>query len=314
MGFAPDVVVDPIEREPLKYGLLSAVELRFDGGDVALDRNAAGETPAETRWQNGVTFETLGCEPASGFGEPDCTNPGGFIGAQQNVVFNRGLAVGFGQPMNVYETFICTPAGHDGTAEGARGYWRDRVLEKLKAREVQRVEDAIWTGSLYNAAKNTGNPGFAPGATILNPNNAVSVRYAIALLEKYISQTYGSRGILHMSRVVANIGLADFSLDTFPGEGVDGSDALRTQLGTPVVAGPGYNGLDPNGVDPGLGKSYIYATPKMIAWKSRPQVIIPDAPATYQKNDLEAMALDTWVVAYDPCPVYGVFVDLNIFA
>lgn len=53
---APPQVVNGAARAPLPYGLFSI--LGFRGG--------------EERWENGVIFESLSCDPAGGIGEPDC--------------------------------------------------------------------------------------------------------------------------------------------------------------------------------------------------------------------------------------------------
>ena len=56
VAIAPPQVVNGAARAPLPYGLFSI--LGFRGG--------------EERWENGVIFESLSCDPAGGIGEPDC--------------------------------------------------------------------------------------------------------------------------------------------------------------------------------------------------------------------------------------------------
>lgn len=298
MSFAPALVVDPIGRQPVKYGLLSVLK-PVEPGDT------------NPHWENGLTWESLGCAAASGLGESVCP-PAQQFGLPFHM--DRGVPIDNAHPFNIYHSFVCSPVGHGDPFT----YAKERAEALLMAREIQRVEQAMWTGDLYDAANSIGAPGFASAATVLgnSATTPVALRHGIGLLEDYISSTYGSLGILHMSRLTANEGCADFSLDTFP------NGQLMTQLETPVIAGQGYHGLAPDGSDPGVGFAWLYATPMMEMWRSDVLSVVPQAPGLTQKNDLEAIAQRTYVVRYDgegelgstSCPVGAVKVNLDIFA
>lgn len=265
MSVAPPVVVDDITRQPLPYGLLSVLVPRADTTDG--------------HWQNGIEWESLGCAPASGIGEPECDTDD-MIGLPKR--FNDRADLGEASPFTVYGSYKCNPAGH--TIQFAR----DRATEHLLAREEARAEQAIWTGDL-------GNEGFATGSSNAGAG-AVSVTRAIAELEGWVGRNYGSLGVIHMTREAALIGVQSLAL-------VITGNRLYTALGTPVIAGAGYPGTGPAGQAPAGGQSYMYATPAMVGYRSEPFVGAQPTSAGLDraKNDLYAVAERTYVIGWDPC-------------
>lgn len=271
-NFAPAQVVDGITRQPLPFGLLSVLTPR---------------TTADVHWQNGTQWEALGCDPVSGIGDPECADSEEeTIGLPKS--FQRGGLLGEASAFTVYGSYVCTPVGH--TVQ----YAQDRATEHLLAREQARVEQAFWTGDL-------GNTPNLRGATDQNPSGAADPVAAVGLLEDFIAETYGSLGVLHMTRAVANAAIAAGSVL------VSGS-RLLTNLGTLVVAGAGYDGSSPAGAPAADGESWVYATPALVGYQSEVFPGTDPVAAGFDKsnNDLHAVAERTYLLGFDPCGVGAV--------
>lgn len=269
-------VVEGIARQPLPYGLFSVLVPR---------------STADPHWQNteGVQWETLGCNPASGIGEW-CTEDGEVTGLPKNLDVGAG-DIGEASPFTVYGSYTCTPVGH------SLEYAEQRATEHLMAREEARAEQALWTGDLDNG-------GFAAGA-VDAAAGALSLRRAVARLEGWIAETYGSQGVIHMTREAALLAVAA-DVVTVRNSG------LYTELGTPVVAGSGYPGTGPTGQDPTDAQSYLYATPALLGYRSEVFPSVSPAVAGFDKgsNDLHAVAERTYLIGYDPCGTAYVLADL----
>ncbi len=272
MNFAPPVVVQGDPRTGLPYGLLSVLVPR---------------TTSDPHWQNGILWEALTCQPASGIGDPQC-DPEETIGLPKT--FAAGSEEGEATPFTVYGSYVCSPVGHD------IAYAQERATEHLQAREEARAEQALWTGDL-------GNTGFAVGATELT--DVTGVERGIAALEGWLGSVYGSLGVIHMTREAALLGLAALAL-------VVRGNTLYTALGTPVVAGAGYPGTDPAGAAPAAGHTFMYATPALLGYRSEPFVggTPPGALLDRENNDLFAVVERTYVIGFDPCGVAAVEVTL----
>lgn len=258
--------VEGIARQALPFGLFSVLTPRASADD---------------HWQaDGIEWETLGCAPASGIGQP-CDDD--VIGLPKNLT-DSGAAGGTAEatPFTVYGSYNCSPVGHP------LQYAQDRATEHLLAREEARVEQALWTGDL-------GNDGFAAEAVNAG-SGAVSLVRALAQLEQWLAVHYGSQGVIHMTREAALLAAEDRGL-TVKG------NTLTTRLGTPVVAGAGYPGTGPTGQNPAAGTTYLYATPALVGYRSEvfPGVDPVGAGLDRSSNDLHAVAERTYVIGYDPC-------------
>ena len=263
MAFAPPTVVDPIARTALPFGLLSVVTPRPVGN---------------SRWENGVVWEPLPCAPASGIGPVDCDPEEPVNGLPK--VMAEAAGTDDAVPFTVYGSYECSPIGH--TLE----YAQDRATEHLIAREEARAEQAIWTGDLGNT------PNFSEGATAAGA--ARLPHLALAEAEQYIATGYGSLGVIHMSRLVASILLSEDALEVR-------GNRLFTKLGTPVIAGAGYPGSHPDGVQEG---EWIVASPALMAYRS--EVFTPTNRAgdllDRANNNLYGVAERRYLVGWDECP------------
>lgn len=194
MPFAPAARVPGPPRLPLPYGLFSVVSL--------------AETSME-RWENGVTWEPLTCDPVA-VAVGDCDTPEGFP-----LDFpDGGPDWGTAGAITVYGTYKCSPIGRP------LGYAQDQAQAVLLAREEQAVEARLW--SILDDA---------PTVLTLPP----SAPEALGALEVWIGDEYGSLGVIHVSRMAATT-LAGQDLIAPRGS------QMQTMLGTPVVVGSGYPG------------------------------------------------------------------------
>ena len=263
---APLQVVAPIVRTPLPYGLFSV--LGFRGDD-------SGEV-----WRNGVAWETDTCEEAGGIAQwqqlsaEDIANEVEITGLPKQLNRNRG-ADGAASPFVVYGHFACSPMSY------SQDEMQGKALDHLFLKEEARVEQALWTGDLGNVPNFAGANGFAA------PNNvgsftAKDITYAIAAIEQYLAETYGSLGVIHMSRQLASA--TDPNLSKKNGR-------LVTSLDTPVVVGTGY------------GHNKIVGTAAMVAYRSDPFIPsnVPYDLLDRAKNDMVAVAEREYVVGFDPC-------------
>lgn len=278
MSSAPKLLVEGVTRQPLPYGLFSVLTPRAD---------------SDVHWQNGVEWETLGCDPVSGIGDPSCDPEVATTGLPKNLDVDMG-ELGDATPFTVYATYgPCTPVinGFD--------YYQQQADLRLMAREEARVEQALWTGDLDNG-------GFAGGAVDLNSAGAADPVSAIGLLEQHIATAYGSVGVIHMTRAAANAAIA-------LGAVYKSGNKLLTNLDTPVVAGAGYPGSSPAGAAAAAGESWAYATPALLGYRSDifPGANPAEAGFDRSTNDMVAVAERTYAIGYDPCGVGAVRTTLG---
>lgn len=266
---APTLVPAP-PRIALPYGLFSVLAFRTGG-----------------RWEMGVTWESLPCEPAAGRGNDDCDPETPVIGLPKQ--FPVGNETQQADPFTVIGSFKCGPIGWGTDAA------EERATQHLTTREEARVEQAVWTGDLGNT------PSLQEDGVLINAT-VFPIEVGIARLEQYIAREYGSLGVIHMSRVAASVGLAEKALETVGGR-------LQTLLGTPVVAGTGYTGDGPDGVAPGVNQTYIYATPALFGYRSD---IFTGQTTDTALNDLYALAERNYLVGWDDCGVGAVLVGLPL--
>lgn len=281
-SFAPATLVEGVQRQPLPYGLFSVLTPRPEG---------------DSRWLNGVEWETLSCDPASGRSGPSCEDVADDQGNYPNTVFglpknlDRNVGgTGEAAAFAVYGHFNCSPVGF--TPELAQ----ERASAHLMAREQARVEQALWTGDLGNF------PNMSDGVDVLTGSPLSSAAEALALLEDYIAQTYGSLGVIHGSRGAVTI------LST-PGGNVQAtSTRLTTTLGTPIVAGAGYPNSDTAGAVAAQGTFWLRATPALFGYRSEilTSSATPGDLLDRSTNDLYAIAERGYLLGWDPCGVAAV--------
>ncbi|QHB37158.1 hypothetical protein QDA03_gp83 [Microbacterium phage Terij] len=229
------------------------------------------------RWEGGVKFDALTCEPAIGRGGPDCDPEAEIPGLPKPLDdFDGPNFNGLGTPFVILGEFSCSPigGGFNRAQEGANAH--------LLAREEARAEQALWYGDLGSVPNFSGANGYdAP----VDLGEFADAPVALAAIEQGIAEQYGSQGVIHMSRATAT--LLRRYLEKRGGR-------LYTQaLDTPVVAGAGY----PDGEIVGTPAMFGYRGEIMTA-SNRPGDLLDRA-----QNQMYAVAERTYVLGIDPCPI-----------
>ena len=266
---APPATVDPPARESLPFGLFSV--LSFRDGD---------------RWESGVQFESGTCEPVDLIGPVQC-DPTETQGLPKNLASNAG-GIGQALPFTVNGHYSCS------IASASPEEMNRLAREHLTSREESGAERALWTGEVGNT------PSLAnPDAVVLGGGSAASLTEGIGLLEQFIAETYGSMGVIHVTRATALALIAKSLVDVR-------DNRLFTALGTPVVAGSGYPGTGPNGTAPASG-AWAYASPALLGYRSEIFSATENGLAyDTQNNDATALAERTYLLGFDPCGVAAV--------
>lgn len=254
---APLLIPAPALTPP-RFGLLSVA-------DIVADPNA--------HWQNGVeyvapptpgvTVEKILPTPAPGVLAP-VTDP--FLLVE-------------GYPFRVLSTF---KAKHPGlTAEEIH----DRARQALAVGESNAVEAFLWAGaeSSFMDAADTATPA---GTT------AVSILSGLGSLERWLWDTYGGTGVLHVARELVPV-LARLE------QVEERNGRLVTPLGTVVAAGS-YPGTGPDGSAPAAGSAWVAATGAVEARRSEVRMPGANGSAYFDPhtNDVVGVATRSYVVTW----------------
>jgi hypothetical protein len=176
------------------------------------------------------------------------------------------------------------------------------------------VEIELWKGVIartLTASDANGNRYFGATAgtdyTDVTPSGnagGVKPRYAQALLEQALGDaTIGSKGVLHTPRLLASI------LKVKDSDGV-----LKTNLGTPVVAGAGYSLTGPDGQPAAAGKAWMFATGPMTV-RLGPVAVVPGEVS--QAVDTRINTITYYIdraaaITWSTSNLYAVLVDLTL--
>lgn len=256
-------LVQGAARIPLPFGLFSVMGWQEGSTD---------------RWEAGVEWEAASCDPAGGIGafscDPDTGEPN-TPGLPKE--FGNSPLPGEASQFTIYGNFECNPLGWNDTA-------RDFAIAHLTSREEARVEEALWTGDLGNVPNFAGANGYPDPDDLGTFSDAAR---ALGAVEDFIATSYGSLGVIHMSRATATDLIAQSLLVVSGGR-------LTTVLRTPVVAGAGY----PDGA--------IVGTPALFGYRSEIFTPSPERAENLfdaASNVLYAVAERSYLIGFDPCGV-----------
>lgn len=248
-------------RIPVKYGLFSVLDFRGS---------------SDQRWEgNGVQFQSFDGGFDLGVVGAEQTPQSGTVGLPLD--FSTSDDMDEAGVFSVYGQQVITPAA--GWTQDIASARAEAFLFALEERTVERV----LAGTIA--------AGFSPKLSDASVIDTVtSMKYAVASLERYLAENYGSQGIIHMSRADAVIGLSTDATLVTQGNG------LFTKLGTPVAAGQGY----PDGT--------AWCTSSMIAYRSD---VYHDSTIPYdlldkEQNDLYAIAQRTYSVGWESAALAAV--------
>ena len=274
-----EVVAAP-QATPARFGLLSVAQMPTDTG----------------RWEGGILTMPNACGNGGSYGDP-CPAPG-----DREKADSAGVVIGGGDPFTVYAGFRCAPVGFTDDEI------RERGDAALLAGEERTVEEVFWTGVTDNAveihphlAENTAStPGvddftWLAATTVAGGGGAVSVRRALADLERELAGCYGGQGVIHMPRDVATVAVAEGIVERY-------GNRLETKVGTLVAAGAGYPGTSPTGAAAAAGESWVYATGAVQVRRSGVFYTGSIAESLDRvSNTIQRLAERTYVVTWDCC-------------
>lgn len=228
------------------------------------------------------------------------------------------LASPNGKTMLSYQPFMIRTKVDGSTFGSDLGRFKELARENLDLVKQMAVETEFWSGAISKKIiedqnvsaldHSTTNRYLASSlATDVTPvaGTGVKPRYAQALLEEaLVSSNLGYQGLIHTPRAVASV------LKIKEGRG----GALRTNLGTPVVAGAGYSKQGPDGTDAASGKYWMYATGPVTVILGE-DAVFPDTHAqavNARNNTIEYFAELPAAVVWSTQHVYAVLVDLSL--
>lgn len=192
--------------------------------------------------------------------------------------FNGGGVIGSADMFTVYGSYKCSTIGN--TLDHAQ----EQAEANLVAQEESAAESQLWDQIVADSP-----------TTVSSAGDPVT---AVALLEGFLADNYGSLGVIHASKAAATALIAAGVVYS------DGND-LYTMLGTPVVAGGGYPGTDNTDSTPKSGSEYIAASPSLFGFRSevfyssnRPGDLLDRTV-----NDMYGVAERNYLLGYDPCGV-----------
>jgi hypothetical protein len=190
--------------------------------------------------------------------------------------FEDGGGLGTATGFAVYGSYECLVTGN------TFGHAQEMAEQHLIAREIARVEQALWTGDLGNVPNFSGANGYAAPTSA---GTGTTPLEALALVEAALAAAYGSTGVIHMSHYIATL-LADDL--TFKG------GRAFTPLGTPVVVGAGYT-----------SKTIIVGTPALFGYRSDVIEVSNRAGDLLDRasNTMHGLAERSYLVGVDTCGI-----------
>lgn len=197
------------------------------------------------------------------------------------------------------------------------------ATEALARKEQWQVERTIWDGttrSAYgvtvasypriasNANVGTGAPRdvyLQTAATIIS-GGVYDPKVGLGVLEDALGACYNGIGVIHVPQLLIP-GLAGAGLLIREGP------RLRTHNGNWVVAGAGYSGSGPDGVQPSGASAWMYATGPLLGYRG-PVGFNPTPTNINRQNDtVDELAWRDYLIGWDCCH-FGVQVRLDVDA
>lgn len=258
----------PPPVQPPVVGLLSSA---IDGTSVA---------PAH--WVDGISVDVENARVDDVFswwdacGDDDFTAPGDDVEVHDLATSPKPTTVPpddvFYHPWGIVVDETCSALGWSADE------YKARVRRRLIGVQTLKMEDELWTGAVAQAA------GF-PNRYLADPANVVELAvgpvalvHALGRLQMYLARTITGRGMIHATQDTVNLWV---SAGVVRREGASHRDTFDNI----IVAGGGYPGTDPDGVESVNGDTrWAYATGLVITLLDEPQIV----PATLQ----EAVAKD----------------------
>lgn len=217
----------------------------------------------DEHWRLGVQWQSQACDLTRTTYGP-CNVPEGLPLSPDDYCFVSQF-----EPFTVY-TYNNDPViGH--TLEEHRA----NAVQRLIASEQTTVEVNVWNQLAFQAVSTLSLASFGPGVVL-------------GYLEQKLAETYGGQGVIHMSRLTAT-----YLWEYLQVQG----GRLVTKLGTPVVAGAGYDSMSTP-----LDKFTMYASGPVVIYRG--DVDTRENAVSKSNNEVSIVAQRDYVLGWD-CSVYG---------
>jgi hypothetical protein len=287
----PKMLAPPPSFDPRNYGLLSAVQARYDEPDA--------------HWRNGVIWQDI-CGLGGTTFDPFCLTltsvpVSGAPPAPKadNIDWNTYGAT----PFTVVAEVDCSPVGYSQEEQ------RARAIDALTRTEAYQVENAFWTGTAGGVA-NRVYPRLAAAeaaydttlfpvvnlqcaATAVTGSTVLDVVEALGRIEAALAACYQGKGVIHVPVILAT---QLFQWNLVKADGAQ----LRTSTGNLVAIGGGYPGTGPTGtLIPNA--VWIYATGPVFAYRGAPETFAFREMFDRTANTLKTIVERTYVLGYSCC-------------
>lgn len=263
-GLVPNLIQAPAVGR-LRYGVFNVAQI------TDLSGMEAGRL-----WGAGYSFLTDHCDGAVVY-DDSC-------GVAPVKPFTEGSDLMEADPFRILSKKHCGTVGRTGEEMAAA------VRSQLIAGEQTRVEDVIWDGGGLAAQSPTLT---GSGATEVAPIDA-GAGAAIAALENAAYQMLGYEGVIHINQ-------QGYAALAYAGILHREGNVWRTNLGTAVSFGAGYDTTGPDGVAPAPGFIYAFMTAPLTI--RRTEIIVPDVFQTLDRinNQWEVLAERAYAYTWE-CP------------
>jgi hypothetical protein len=203
----------------------------------------------------------------------------------------------------------------DASCDCSRGFasedYAGRGTRLLEASTPAAVELEFWTGQLKPQNPSLAASGSAECFVLVEGGQALSPKRALAALQHALATcecSPGGRGTIHATTELAAL----WGYDGYLRE--DGQRLVTAVRRDVVVAGTGYPGTGPNGVAPGDGQVWAFATSGLVQVRTSSPRVVPDTFAEAldrEINRVQYYAERTAGVTWDGCCLAAVLVELD---
>jgi hypothetical protein len=218
----------------------------------------------DEHWKLGVQWQSQACS------ETNVTTGPCIVPQRDPLVEDDYCSVSKYEPFTVYAYNNDDIIGHTLEEHLAN------TVQRLVATEQRSVEEQLWASLVAGASSLTDLTAYSPGVVL-------------GYLEQQLAENYGGQGVIHMSRLAATY-LWEYLA-------VQGG-RLVTKLGTPVVAGAGYDPL----VSP-VDEFEMYASGPVVLYRG--DVDTRQNAVNKSVNEVSIIAQRDYVLGWD-CVAYGV--------
>lgn len=175
-----------------------------------------------------------------------------------------------------YDPFTVYTYNNDAVIGHTLAEHQANAVQRLVATEQRSVEEYLWSSLVANSVSTTDLTAYSPGVVL-------------GYLEQVLAENYGGQGVIHMSRLAST-----FLWEYLQVQG----GRLVTKLGTPVVAGAGYDNL----VAP-IDEFTMFASGPVVIYRG--DVDTRENAVDKAINEVSIIAQRDYVLGWD-CVAYGV--------